>query len=533
LSKHYSRVFDALPYVFIVCAGVLLALILAAFDAFERLYYLTRAYEAWEVDEIVVAAFSTLLALIAVLAVRLRHETEQRRLEQDRLHSLVRRDVVTALPNQIQLNEDLLQRTSVLSKANQRFCLVLVQLRGVERVFDLFGQATGDHLLKEFGQRLTQLVVAHPGNHLVSRMQDGSFALVIAMDGQISVSETIVEPVVKAVTNLKTSQGYPTALATSFGVATYPKDGASPASLLRCSGVALHRAERAGKNSAVYYDAALDEEQRQFVALAADIKSALDANQFEPYFQPLISLKSGHLVGFEALARWNHPERGVIAPGAFITVAEEVGVIGDLFECLLKKVCVAARSWPRHIKVSVNVSPVQLADERFVIKLLESLRLYDFDPDRLVLEITENAVVQDMSAAGEAMKRLRSRGIRFALDDFGTGYSSLTYLSQLPFDTVKIDKSFVADCHMVHSGHAIVESIINLCSSLGLKTVGEGVEGQEEASALQQLGCDIAQGYWFFKPAPAHVANELVKRWTDQPARGQGSGPDGSLIFES
>jgi diguanylate cyclase (GGDEF)-like protein len=532
LSKHYSHFFDAFPYVFIICAGVILALVLSFFDAFEHLYYLTRVYEAWEVDEVVVAAFSTLLGLIAVLIVRVRREAQQRKLEQDRLHSLVRRDVVTSLPNQIQLTEDLLQRTGALSDGEGHFALVLIQLDGVERVLDLLGQSTGDHLLKEFGQRLTELFVSQPGSHLVARMRDGSFALVVAMDGQISLAETVVEPVVNLATHLETSQGFPTALSANFGIARCPKDGVSSDTLLRRAGVALHRAGRAGKNSAIYYDAALDEEQRQFLALAADIKKALEANQFEPYFQPLISLKSGHLVGFEALARWAHPTRGVIAPGAFIAVAEDVGVIGELFECLLKKVCVAARTWPHHIKVSVNVSPVQLADDRFVDTLLDSLRTYGFDPHRLVLEITENAVVRDMSAAGEAMKRLRASGIRFALDDFGTGYSSLTYLSQLPFDTVKIDKSFVADCHKVHSSYAIVKSIINLCSSLSLKTVGEGVEGVDEAAALQQLGCDTAQGYWFLKPSPAHVAGEFIKTWTDQPAIGRESGPDGSLVFE-
>lgn len=533
MSKHYSRVLDAMPYVFIVCAGVILTLILAAFDAFEQLYYLTRAYEAWEADEMVVAAFSTLVALIAVLIVRVRQEAKQRKLEQDRLHYLVRRDVVTSLPNQIQLDEELLQRTGAPSKGNGRFALVLVQLSGVERVLDLFGQAAGDDLLKEFGQRLVQLVDRQAGRHLVARMRDGSFALIITLDGPANAAETIVERIADLVASLETSEGYRTALSAHFGVATYPKDGASPEALLRCAGVALHRAGRTGENSAIYYDETLDEEQRKFVVLTIDIKEALEANQFEPYFQPLISLKTGHLVGFEALARWVHPDRGVITPGAFITAAEEMGVIGDLFESILKKVCVAALAWSPKIKVSVNVSPVQLADDRFVEKLLESLRLFDFDPDRLVLEITENAVVRDMSAAGDAMKRLRARGVRFALDDFGTGYSSLTYLSQLPFDSVKIDKSFVADCDKIHSGHAIVESIINLCSSLNLKTVGEGVERREEAVALQKLGCDIAQGYWFFKPVPTPVANELVNSWVDQPARGRDSGPDGSLVFES
>ncbi|MEO0385789.1 MAG: EAL domain-containing protein [Pseudomonadota bacterium] len=533
MAKHYSRVLDAIPYVLILFAGVILALILGFFDAFEQLYYLTRAYEAWEADEIVVAAFSTLVALIAVLIVRVRRESQQRRLEQDRLHYLVRRDVVTSLPNQIQLDEELLQRTGLPSNGDEHFALVLVQLSGVERVFDLFGQAAGDHLLKEFGQRLAQLVVSQPGHHLVARMRDGSFALVIAMNKQTHVAEAIVEPIIDMVTRLETNQGFPTALSAHFGVATYPKDGGSPEALLRCAGVALHRAGRTAENSAIYYDAALDEEQRKFVALTADIKNALEARQFEPYFQPLISLKTGHLVGFEALARWVHPDRGVIPPGAFITAAEEMGMIGDLFESVLKKVCIAALGWSPKIKISVNVSPVQLADDRFVDKLLESLRLFDFDPDRLVLEITENAIVRDMSAAGDAMKRLRARGIRFALDDFGTGYSSLTYLSQLPFDSVKIDKSFVADCDKIHSGHAIVESIINLCASLNLKTVGEGVERREEAVALQKLGCDIAQGYWFFKPVPTAVANELVNSWTDQPARGRESGPDGRLIFES
>lgn len=535
MSKHYSRIFDAMPYLFILCAGVLLALILAVFDAFEQLYYLTRAYEAWEADEIVVASFSTLLALIAVLIVRVCREAKQRRLEQDRLHCLVRCDIVTSLPNQIQLNEELLQSTSGFSNRDRSFALVLVRLSGFERVLDLFGQAAGDQLLKEFGQRLVQLVErqGEGGRPLVARMRDGSFALVTAMHEQTRIAERIVGPITDIATRLETSEGFPTALTAHFGIATCPKDGVSPESLLRCAGVALHRAGRTDDNAAVYYDPALDEEQRKFVALTADIRTALEAKQFEPYFQPLISLKTGHLVGFEALARWVHPDRGVVGPGAFITAAEEMGVIGDLFESVLKKVCVAALAWPSKIRVSVNVSPVQLSDDQFVDKMLESLRLYDFDPDRLVLEITENAVVRDMNAASDAMKRLRACGIRFALDDFGTGYSSLTYLSQLPFDSVKIDKSFVTDCDKVHSGHAIVESIINLCASLNLKTVGEGVERKEEAVALQELGCDIAQGYWFFKPVPTVVANELVKSWTDQPARGREAGPDGRLVFES
>ncbi len=237
--------------------------------------------------------------------------------------------------------------------------------------------------------------------------------------------------------------------------------------------------------------------------------------EFIPYFQPIISLQEDRLEGFEVLARWDHHTRGLLGPAEFISAAEAMNQIDDIFWKILGQACEIARSWPEPISIAVNMSSVQFADQQLGEKILAFLREKDFAPNRLVVEITESELISDIEAARNIISFLKDNEVRLSMDDFGTGFSSLQYMQQLPFDTVKIDRSFVGSFTHSHDNLMIVSSIVALCRSLGMKTTAEGVENETDLDFLKTLGCTFAQGFLYSKPVCAADATGLVEHWSE------------------
>jgi predicted signal transduction protein with EAL and GGDEF domain len=298
----------------------------------------------------------------------------------------------------------------------------------------------------------------------------------------------------------------------SMGIALCPVDGDDPESLLKCADLALYAAKAAGRNTFRFFDQAMAESARTRVRLQHELGVALAKEQFTVYYQPQWHLGTSSVIGFEALVRWQHAERGLIGPGEFIAVAEETGQIVPLGTWVLRQACREAATWPALMRVSVNLSAVQFRSSCVVDEVLQALADSGLAPERLELEITESALIEDHEGAQATIMALRSRGIRVALDDFGTGYSSLAYLRHFPMDKLKIDGMFVRSLDSDREAQAVVTAIISLARALRLETTAEGVETQAQKLMLRALGCDDIQGYLVSRPMPAAQVHSYLQQ---------------------
>jgi predicted signal transduction protein with EAL and GGDEF domain len=293
----------------------------------------------------------------------------------------------------------------------------------------------------------------------------------------------------------------------------YPEDGADADQLLKNADLALYRAKNDGRGIYRFFEKGMDERMHARRALERDLRTALIKDEFELHYQPLIDLRSNEVTGFEALLRWNQPERGRVPPVDFIPLAEETGLIVPLGEWVLRRACADAASWPPNIKVAVNLSPVQFSSSNLVAVVFNALSAAGLEAHRLELEITETVLLQDSEATLATLHKLRDLGTSISMDDFGTGYSSLSYLRSFPFDKIKIDQSFIRDIN--ESGGqslAIVHAVTGLGTSLGMKTTAEGVETREQLERLRSEGCTEVQGYFYSPPRPARDVLGLIRR---------------------
>jgi predicted signal transduction protein with EAL and GGDEF domain len=298
----------------------------------------------------------------------------------------------------------------------------------------------------------------------------------------------------------------------SIGVAIFPTDGADSATLLANAGAALDRAKEEGRGAIHFFAAAMDLELRERRALQHDLQSAIARDELALHYQPQARI-DGEIVGFEALARWQHPARGTVPPGTFIPLAEESGLIVPISEWILRAACREAAAWPHPLQIAVNLSPVQFRHGDVAGLVHAVLLETGLAPDRLELEVTEGVLIDDFSRAVSILRRLKSLGVRIAMDDFGTGYSSLSYLQAFPFDKIKIDQGFISNVERNRQSAAIARAVIALARALGLPVLAEGVETQEQLGFLEREGCDQVQGYLIGRPAPiAEYAARVGRR---------------------
>ncbi|MBV9347519.1 MAG: EAL domain-containing protein, partial [Pseudolabrys sp.] len=298
-------------------------------------------------------------------------------------------------------------------------------------------------------------------------------------------------------------------LGITVGIGVYPQDGAEPDTLIANTDAALFRAKSQARGSIRFFEPAMDQRLRDRRALQHELRTALAGNELELYYQPVNAIV-GNLIGFEALLRWNNPKRGMVPPSTFIPIAEEIGLIGALGEWVLRAACKEAATWPRHLHVMVNLSPLQFQTGDLSALVHTTLLETGMTAGRLDLEITEGVLVQDFSRAVSILRRLKALGVQIAMDDFGTGYSSLSYLQSFPFDKIKIDQSFIINVGRNEQSGAIVRAVIGLAHGLNLPVVAEGVETEEQRAFLRSAGCDEVQGYLIGQPARIETYAELL-----------------------
>jgi diguanylate cyclase (GGDEF)-like protein len=422
------------------------------------------------------------------------------------LAAVERRDGLTGLPNRVVFNDQLAEALD--GPANEaEFALLLLDLDRFKTVNDTLGHPIGDKLLCHVVDRIRSCV---RDTDLIARLGGDEFAILQRSPKQPEAARALARRLVDLVGRTYIVDDHLLNIGVSIGIALPPADGADPDRLLKSADLALYRAKEEGRGRHRFFEQEMDARAQARRALELDLRRAFALRQFEVHYQPQMNLADRRVVGFEALARWRHPERGMISPAAFIPIAEEIGLISQIGEWVLQTACREAAGWPGDISIAVNLSPVQFSSPGLVTMVIAALRQSGLAPERLELEITESVLLQETAATLTILHQLRALGVRIAMDDFGTGYSSLGYLRSFPFDKVKIDQSFVREMPSDGDSNAIVRAIIGLGVSLGISTTAEGVETQEQLDRLRAEGCTDIQGYLLSRPIPASGVGDLL-----------------------
>ena len=377
--------------------------------------------------------------------------------------------------------------------------LVDIDIDRFKQINDAIGYTAGDELIKLFVERLQTMV---PEGVTVGRIGAGEFALLYPDRIVRESMDKLVENLVERLMQPYQLSSHLQSISVSVGLVAMPKDGVDPVLVMRRSNLALQHARAGGVgNWAVFHaDMGKVADFRQWVE--SELHTAFERGDFDLYYQPQLDLPTGRIVGYEALIRWRHPERGMIAPMEFIPIAEETGMILSIGTWVLRKACADAAYLPQDCFVAVNISAVQFMAKDFLALVKSIMSSTGIQPHRLELEVTETAMMQDRDRAALILKQLAEMGISVAVDDFGTGYSNLSYLVDFPFSKLKIDKSFVSRIDSDSSSGAVVSTIVGLSRALGVSTIAEGVEMENQATLLKAAGCEVVQGYLFGKPAP-------------------------------
>lgn len=399
-----------------------------------------------------------------------------------------------------------------------QFALLKIDLDHFRNINEVHGHAVGDTVLIETARRLSAIGTS---GSTIARLGGDEFGLLIEDDQVVEPAHRLADGLVERLSApISIPQGLLRVGAT-IGVVTSAFENANSEEVMRAADLALAEAKRSRRGSIRFFEAGMDQALKLRSTLEADLRRAISAGEIVPFYQPLIALDDGRLTGFEVLARWQHPQYGIIPPVSFIPLAEELGRVGDLFYSLLQRACQDARSWPDQLSLSVNVSPTQFAEPQLANHILSILRAAEIDPARLELEITENALVDEVSSARDSLAALRAAGVMVALDDFGTGYSSLRHLSDLPIDRLKIDRLFVEGAWRDIDKWRLVRAIVQLAHALDLETTAEGIEARDVADILRDVGCDIGQGFLFGPPKPA----DATSVWLNELSRSPGVMP--------
>jgi diguanylate cyclase (GGDEF)-like protein/PAS domain S-box-containing protein len=427
--------------------------------------------------------------------------TERRRTEAE-MFRLAMYDPLTDLPNRAAFNQEINAALVRHAIEGSGFAVLSVDLDHFKEVNEVWGHAKGDKLLAAVASRLRRVAA----DHFISRQGGDELCIILENLSRDEIRAKANE--VSGCASKVEVDGHVLDVGLSVGAAIFPEDGRDTSTLLANADAALYRAKSEGRGTARFFDNLLAEGIREKRAMQRGIKLALERDQFRLEYQPQAD-RAGKIVGFEALARWKHPVRGEIRPDVFIPLAEESNLIKDLGEWVLREACREAASWSQPLSISVNLSPIQLADTAFFDQLRRILTDTGLAPDRLTLELTEGCVISDLAWAATVLHRMKLSGIEIALDDFGTGYSSLAVMHSLPLNKLKLDRRFVADFRRPE-GIAVMRAIIGLAHELGLTVLAEGVETEEQRHALQRLDCDELQGYLIGRPQPIGAYREAA-----------------------
>jgi diguanylate cyclase (GGDEF)-like protein/PAS domain S-box-containing protein len=421
-------------------------------------------------------------------------------------------DALTGLPNR-RVFAERMKEGAAGGRAGIAYMVLLVDLDRFKPVNDIYGHTAGDAVLCEIAARLRNVV--RPED-TVARLGGDEFGIIGKAGSEpgplADAASTLANRVIAAIQAPIDLGNHTVDVGASIGIALCPADGIDPGTLLRCADIAMYQAKRDGRGKWLFFEGGMDAEIRRQAQLESDLRRAVVEENIQPYYQPLVSLSGGGLVGFEILARWHHPERGFVAPDEFIPIAERLGLISTITFSLLRRACRDALAWPADLALSLNLSATQIGDDLLPMKILAVLNEAGFPPNRLEIEITESALITELAAAKSILTSFQNLGVKVSLDDFGTGYSSMNHLRELRFDKIKIDKSFILSMGTDPESAKIVSAILGLTRSLGLPTTAEGIEDAGAMARMIEGGCDFGQGFYFSAAVPADEVAGLIGR---------------------
>ena len=430
--------------------------------------------------------------------------TERRRADEKIAH-LAHYDALTDLPNRVLFREQI-ERELRKTAGGEQFALLYIDIDEFKGINDSLGHHVGDELLKAVAARIKACI--KPAD-LIARLGGDEFAVIqTAVTGRDDVV-AFVTRIQEAVRQPCQCLGHHLSTDASIGIALAPQDGTGLDELIKNADLAMYGAKAEGRRTHRFFEPVMDARAKARLSMEQDLRQAMLDGDFDIHYQPLLDLRSDEVTGCEALLRWRHPERGMVSPAEFIPLAEDIGLINELGDWVLQTACAEAAGWPSHIRLAVNVSPIQLKSQTLALRIMSALAASGLPPDRLEIEITEAVLIHDGETALAILHQLRAIGVRIALDDFGTGFSSLSYLKRFPFDKIKIDRCFVSDIE-VDGSAAIVQAVVNIAASRNMITTAEGVETEQQKALLKQLGCTQMQGYLFSKPRPASEVRRLL-----------------------
>jgi diguanylate cyclase (GGDEF)-like protein/PAS domain S-box-containing protein len=428
-------------------------------------------------------------------------------------------DFLTGLPNRMLLNDRIDQAIILARRSKLQVAVLFLDLDGFKHINDSLGHPIGDKLLKSIGLRLVKCVRS---TDTVSRQGGDEFVVLLSAVNRPNSAAVTAAKILDAIAKPHSIDQHELHVTASIGVSAYPDDGLNAETLIKNADTAMYQMKENGRQGFRFFTAAMNARAVERQSIEESLRRALLRDEFTLHYQPLICLKSGAIVGAEALIRWTHPSRGALAPAQFIPIAEDCGLIVPIGRWVLREACRQARAWIASgypaIRMAVNVSAMELSEARFLQGVLAIVRETGMEPGQLELELTESVLMKRVDSTVAILRTLRDRGVRVAIDDFGTGYSSLSYLRRFPIDTLKVDQSFVRQTGTGGGDAAIVTAVISMARSLKLRVIAEGVETKSELDFLQAHHCDDAQGFYFSKPVPASEFAGLLTRGTPKPA---------------
>nr|WP_294518788.1 EAL domain-containing protein [uncultured Rhodopila sp.] len=435
--------------------------------------------------------------------------TQQRAAEAKIIH-LAHHDMLTGLPNRASFQDTL---AAAVAEANRSpaegAALLLCDLDRFKEVNDTYGHPAGDELLRQVAARMLDTIRR---DDMLARLGGDEFAFAMVPCRHPRQAESLASRVIDALSRPFEVHGHMVSIGVSIGIAMAPADASDPVELMKQADTALYVSKRRDRGIASVYHPAMSLGMQERLELEADLRRASDSGEFTVHYQPIVELQARRVVGFEALLRWQHPVRGLLWPDAFIKTAEECGLLVEIGRTILRRACRDAAGWERNIRVAVNIASQQLQAPHFVADVEAALDSAGLAADRLELEITERVMLTDTETALSALARLRGLGVHVSLDDFGTGYSSLSYLQKFPVDRIKVDRSFVRNLGAATEAEAIIRAVVSLGTVLGIRTLAEGIETEDQARRATAATCDEGQGYLFSRPVPAEEVAGLIEK---------------------